>query len=95
MKAMYNINVDEVFYKYNKYTPNPKPEPISRLIYKNDIQRFLDKLNELEKEFGFTIASDYSEDHDGIIEARLDLYDNEYGLIGEILEEEGERDEED
>lgn len=87
MKVLYGNYIDDMFYKYKKYNLNPKPEPISRLIYKNDVQRFLNRINDLEKEFGFQITADYTEDHDGFIEANLMLYDNEYGCIGEIFEE--------
>ena len=87
MKFIYGNDIDDMFYKYKKYNANPKPEPISKLIYKNDIQRFLNRLDELEKEFGFEIVADYSEDDDGFIEAEMLLYDNVYGCIGEIIEE--------
>lgn len=95
MKVIYGNNIDDMFYKYRKYVPDPKPEPISRLIYKNDIQRFINRLNELEKEFGFQIVSDYREDHDGYIESGILLYDNVYGCIGEIVDEDEEKTHED
>ena len=85
MKVLYGDGIDDMFYKYVKYTPDAK-EPVSKLIYKNNIERFMKKLNELESEYGLSIISDYSIDLDNMIEDRLMLYDEKYGYVGEVFE---------
>lgn len=88
MKIIYGDRTDVMFYEYVKYTPNAT-EPVDKSVYQNKVERFMGRLNELETEFGFSIAPDYSYDHDST-EAHLLLYDDKYGCIGEIYDEDDE-----
>jgi len=85
MKVIYGDKIEDMFYQYMKYTPNAT-EPVSKLVYRNKLEEFIRRLNELEVEFGFSITADYSTDHDDWTTASLQLWDNKYGCVGEIHE---------
>ena len=63
---------------------------IDKNRYQDKLDMFMEGLNELKSKFGFSIVLDYSLDYDGMIESQLLLYDNVYGCIGEIFEEESD-----
>lgn len=84
-----HTQLNYMFHTYEKYV-NEKELP-DIIHYENKVFDFVRKLKKLEEEFGFELAADYETARDGWTEAKLLLYDNEFGCIGKIEEvEEGE-----
>ena len=85
MKTLY-ADVKNLFYKVNKYRPDEKLPNLDE--YEKKVHLFMQKLNTLENEFNLSIDSDWSQDCDGFTESKICLYDNTYGYLGEIFDEE-------
>lgn len=85
MKEIHDVDIENLFYKLRKYSPEVIVQD-SRLLYEIKIQSFMRRLNELEEEFGFSVVADYSVDYADMTESQLLLYDNKYGQVGEIYE---------